>query len=67
MKKDAHWLDELERKSRDSVEGLRFKTNMDHWGEEFYSPHQFFYELVANADDEGATTAQLIIDNNKVT
>ena len=66
MKKNAHWLDELERKSRDSVEGLRFKTNMDHWGEEFYSPHQFFYELVANADDEGATTAQLIIDNNKV-
>ena len=66
MKKNAHWLDDIERKSRNSVEGLRYKTNMHHWGEESYSPYQFFYELVANADDEGATTAQLIIDNNKV-
>ena len=66
MKKNAHWLDDIEHKSRNSVEGLRYKTNMHHWGEESYSPYQFFYELVANADDEGATAAQLIIDNNKV-
>ena len=64
--KKIHWLYKLEKEGKKSLYGVKRKTNPDAWGTDTQSPHQFFYELIANADDEGATKIKLIVDNNKM-
>ena len=61
-----HWLHKLEKESRESLYGIKRKTDPASWGTDTHTPHQFFYELIANADDEGASKAKLIVDNNKM-
>ena len=64
--KKLHWLHKLEKESRKSLYGIKRKTDPASWGTDTHTPHQFFYELIANADDEGASKAKLIVDNNKM-
>ena len=61
-----HWLDKLEKEGREALKHLKRKTDLDAWGKDTQTPHQFFYEIIANADDEGATKAKLTLDKNKM-
>ena len=61
-----HWLYKLENERRDSLHHIKRITDLDAWGKDTKTPHQFFYEIIANADDVGATKAKLSIDKNKI-
>lgn len=61
-----HWLDKLEKEGREALKYLKRKTDLDSWGKDTQTRHQFFYELIANADDENATKVKLTLDKNKM-
>ena len=40
-----HWLYKLENERRDSLHHIKRITDLDAWGKDTKTPHQFFYEM----------------------
>jgi|TARA_Y100000294_G_scaffold49773_1_gene46920 hypothetical protein len=65
MNKNLHWLDKLEILKKRDLEALQRNLPED-FGERSSTPTRFLPEIIQNADDKGATIAELKFQGRKI-